>query len=396
MYQPLADVRILDCTRLLPYHYCTQLLGDLGAEIVKVEEPIVGDYGRWGDASRSYESPAYLLANRNKKSLKLNLKHENGKAIFKKLVPDYDVIIESFRPGVMDRLGLGYEVIKEIKADIIYCSTNGFGQTGPLRDKPGHDLNYLAVSGILGLTGQHTGRPVVPGALFSDLAGGGLFTAFAILSALMGKANSDPKDNGGQYIDVCQADVMASFNLLGVAEHIAAQKGKKPRPVDLRGGSIVYNTYITKDGRFMSLGCNEEKFWCNFLEATDRMDLMEFHLSDYREGDQGTEAVKTLMASKTQQEWLDLLKDVDTCVMPVLDTGQMLEDEQLRERGVVTYMDDPDRGRLVQLGFPAKFSDQLDTMRSPSPTFGQHTDEILGDLGYDENARAQLKEDGVI
>ena len=310
MYQPLAGVRILDCTRLLPYHYCTMLLGDLGAEVVKVEEPTVGDYGRWGEATQSYESAAFLLANRNKKSLKLNFKHEDGIAIFKKLVPDYDVIIESFRPGVMERLGLGYDVVKEIKPDIIYCSTTGFGQTGPLRDKPGHDLNYLALSGILNLTGQHTGRPVVPGALFSDLAGGGLFTAFAVLAALMGKANTGPNENGGQYIDVCQSDVMASFNLLGVAEHFAAQKGQRARPVDLRGGSIVYNTYETKDGRFMSLGCNEEKFWRNFLEAADRMDLMEHHLEDYREGEEGTEAVKKLIGGKTQQEWVDLLKDV--------------------------------------------------------------------------------------
>lgn len=392
MYQPLAGVRILDCTRLLPYHYCTQLLGDLGAEVVKVEEPTVGDYGRWGDASQSYESPAYILANRNKKSLKLNLKHQDGVAIFKKLVPQYDVIIESFRPGVMDRLGLGYDVIKEIKSDIIYCSTNGFGQTGPLRDKPGHDLNYLALSGILALTGQHTGRPVVPGALFSDLAGGGLFTAFAILAALMGKANNGQ----GQYIDVCQADVMASFNLLGVAEHIAAKKGQSARPVDLRGGSIVYNTYETKDGRFMSLGCNEIKFWRNFLQAVDRMDLEKYHLDDYREGDEATEAVKALMAGKSQQEWVDLLKDVDTCVMPVLDTEQMLADEQFKERGMVTHMDDPERGRLLQLGFPAKFSDELDTMRSPVPTFGQHTEEILDQLGYDEDEREALKQDGVI
>ena len=143
-------------------------------------------------------------------------------------------------------------------------------------------------------------------------------------------------------------------------------------------------------------GCNEIKFWRNFLQAVDRMDLEKYHLDDYREGDEATEAVKALMAGKSQQEWVDLLKDVDTCVMPVLDTEQMLADEQFKERGMVTHMDDPERGRLLQLGFPAKFSDELDTMRSPVPTFGQHTEEILDQLGYDEDEREALKQDGVI
>jgi len=168
MYQPLKGIKVLDCTRLLPYQYCTMLLADLGAEVLKVEEPKDGDYGRWGDDKRTYESIAFIMANRNKKSMKLNLKNEKGKFILKELAATYDVLLESFRPGVMDRLGLGYEEIRKVNPGIIYCSTTGFGQEGPYRQKAGHDINYISIAGVLAVTGEHTDRPVIPGIVIGD------------------------------------------------------------------------------------------------------------------------------------------------------------------------------------------------------------------------------------
>lgn len=392
MYQPLEGTRILDCTRLLPYQYCTMLLGDLGAEVLKIEEPREGDYGRWGDASRTYESTAFVMANRNKKSMKLNLKHERGKEIFKKLAASYDVLIESFRPGVMDRLGLGYNEICQVNTRIIYCSATGYGQTGSYRDRAGHDINYLSISGILAWTGEHTGRPVIPAIPFGDMAGGGLFSALTILAALLGRERS----GRGQHIDVAQTDVLTSLNILNLAECIAKEKGQTARPHNLRGATLCYNTFRTLDGKYIALGALESKFWENFCNKVGREDLIENRLLPYEEERDSTEALKDLFASKTQKEWVDIFEDVDTCFSPILSPEETLRDAHLRERGMITTMDDPERGKTIQIGFPAKFSDGLNFKRSPAPSFGEHTAEVLADLGFSSSEVEMLKDQGVI
>lgn len=392
MYQPLEGTRILDCTRLLPYQYCTMLLGDLGAEVLKIEEPREGDYGRWGDASRTYESTAFVMANRNKKSMKLNLKHERGKEIFKKLAASYDVLIESFRPGVMDRLGLGYNEICQVNTRIIYCSATGYGQTGSYRDRAGHDINYLSISGILAWTGEHTGRPVIPAIPFGDMAGGGLFSALTILAALLGRERS----GRGQHIDVAQTDVLTSLNILNLAECIAKEKGQTARPHNLRGATLCYNTFRTLDGKYIALGALESKFWENFCNKVGREDLIENRLLPYEEERDSTEALKDLFASKTQKEWVDIFEDVDTCFSPILSPEETLRDAHLRERGMITTMDDPERGQTIQIGFPAKFSDGLNFKRSPAPSFGEHTAEVLADLGFSSSEVEMLKDQGVI
>jgi crotonobetainyl-CoA:carnitine CoA-transferase CaiB-like acyl-CoA transferase len=392
MYQPLEGTRILDCTRLLPYQYCTMLLGDLGAEVLKIEEPREGDYGRWGDASRTYESTAFVMANRNKKSMKLNLKHERGKEIFKKLAASYDVLIESFRPGVMDRLGLGYNEICQVNTRIIYCSATGYGQTGSYRDRAGHDINYLSISGILAWTGEHTGRPVIPAIPFGDMAGGGLFSALTILAALLGRERT----GRGQHIDVAQTDVLTSLNILNLAECIAKEKGQTARPHNLRGATLCYNTFRTLDGKYIALGALESKFWENFCNKVGREDLIENRLLPYEEERDSTEALKDLFASKTQKEWVDIFEDVDTCFSPILTPEETLGDAHLRERGMITTMDDPERGKTIQIGFPAKFSDGLNFKRSPAPSFGEHTAEVLADLGFSSSEVEMLQDQGVI
>ena len=392
MYQPLAGIKILDCTRLLPYQYCTMILGDLGAEVLKVEEPQEGDYGRWGDSARTYESVAFVMANRNKKSMKLNLKHEKGKEILKELASDYDVLVESFRPGVMDRLGVGYKDIQKVNPRIVYCSATGFGQTGPYKDKVGHDINYLGISGILACTGEQTGRPVIPGIPLGDMAGGGLFPALTIIAALLGRERNGP----GQYIDVGQADVLTSLNIRNFSEVLAQTKGQKARPVDLRGFSLCYNTFKTRDGKFIALGAIEPKFWRNFCRTIGREDWIQHHFSGYQDGRKETEELKELFAGKTQKEWVEIFAGTDTCCTPVLTPAETLEDRHLRERETITAMDDPKRGETIQIGFPAKFSDGLNFKRSPAPMFGEHTAEVLTNLGYTSEEIETLKNEGVI
>ena len=392
MYQPLEGIKILDCTRLLPYQYCTMLLGDLGADVLKVEEPREGDYGRWGDGARTYESDAFVMANRNKKSMKLNLKHDKGKEILKKLAVEYDVLIESFRPGVMDRLGVGYEDMKQVNPAIIYCSTTGFGQTGPYKRLVGHDINYLGYSGILAWTGEHTGRPVVPGIPIGDMAGGGLVTAMAVLSALVGRERTGK----GQYIDVGQADVLLSLNIRNIAEVLAQSKGRTARPVDVRGLSLCYNTYRTSDDKFVGVGPVEPKFWNNFCKTVGKEEWIDNHLLKYKDGTDTTEALKELFASKTRDEWENVFKDVESCITPVLTPDEALENEHYKEREMFVTMDDPNRGQTLQIGFPAKFSDDLNFKRSPAPFFGQHTDEVLMDIGLTAQELEELRKEGVI
>ena len=392
MFEPLGGIRILDCTRLLPYEYCTMLMADLGAEVLKIEVPKVGDYGRWGDESYSYESVLFVMANRNKKSMEINLKHETGKEIFKKLARSYDVIVESFRPGVMGRLGLGYEEIRKINPGIIYCSASGFGQTGPYKDKAGHDINYLGIAGILGWTGEFTGRPVIPGIPFGDMVGGGIFPIVGILAALLGRE----KTGEGQYIDIAQTDVLTSLNLRNISEVLARKKGQKARPVNLRGYSLCYNTYRTLDGKFIALGAIEPKFWKNFCLAVGREDWIPNNTIPYEEGGKETEELKELFASKKQKEWVEILENVDTCFTPILEPDETLEDPHLKERDIVTTMDDPDRGENIQIGFPGQFSDKLNFKRSPAPLLGAHTNEVLTGLGYTSSQIEALKSDGVI
>ncbi len=392
MYQPLEGIKVLDCTRLLPYQYCTMLLGDLGAEVLKVEEPREGDYGRWGDAARTYESDAFVMTNRNKKSMKLNLKHEKGKEILKKLAVEYDVLVESFRPGVMDRLGVGYEDMKKVNPAIIYCSTTGFGQTGPYKMLVGHDINYLGYSGILACTGEQTGRPVIPGIPIGDMAGGGLVTAMAILAAIVGRERTGK----GQYIDVAQADVLVSLNIRNIAEVLARKKGRTARPVDLRGFSLCYNSYKTSDGKFVAIGPVEPKFWANFCKTVGKEEWIENHLLRYEEGSEATEELKNLFATKTRDEWEQIFESVDSCITPVLTPDETLENKHFNARGMVTTMDDPNRGETIQLGFPARFSDELNFKRSPAPFFGEHTDEVLKGIGLTEQELEALRHEGVI
>lgn len=393
MYQPLSGYKVIDCSRLLPYQYCTLLLGDLGAEVLKIEEPGKGDYGRWDDFNEpGRERLAFPMANRNKKSLTLNLKESAGREILLKLARRYDVLLETFRPGAMERLGLDYRSIKELNPRIIYCSGTGFGQTGPYRMKAGHDINYISIAGILGVSGMHTGRPVIPGVPFADMVGGGVFTALAIIAALLGRE----KRGEGQYIDVAMTDVMTSLNIMNIAIALAQKAGGRMMPFSLRGLSLCYNVYQTKDGKFISIGDLESKFWRNFCLAIRREDLADKLYSNYQDGEETTESLKAVFSSKTQAEWVDFMKGVDDCFSPVYSPEETLEDPHLKSRGMITEIPDPKRGETVQIGFPIVFSEELNYKRSPAPFLGENTDEILQELGYSSQEIENLKRNGTI
>ena len=390
--QPLAGIKVVEFSTMITASLATMMFAQQGADVIKVEPPGIGDPMRWLGSQRAGISGLFHNCNQAKRSITLDLKSAEDLAHARQLCLQADVVIHNYRPGVMDRLGLGYKEISKISPKIIYCSATGYGQTGPYRNKPGHDINYLGISGILGCTGEQTGRPVIPGIPFGDMAGGGLFPALTILAALLGRERT----GNGQYIDVAQTDVLTSLNIRNLSEALAKKKGQKARPVDLRGFNLCYNTFKTKDGKFISSASVEPKFWANFCKAIGREDWISYHMLPYEEGSEATENLKEFFLSKTQKEWTEIFENVDTCVTPILTSDETLMDKQLIERGVITTMDDPKRGETIQIGFPAKFSQELNFKRLPPPLFGEHTTEVLNNLGYTSSQIETLKKDGII
>jgi crotonobetainyl-CoA:carnitine CoA-transferase CaiB-like acyl-CoA transferase len=292
----------------------------------------------------------------------------------------------------MEKLGLGYKTIKKINPKIIYCSGTGFGQTGPYRSRAGHDINYTSIAGILSMTGMHTGRPVIPGVPFADMAGGGLFPAIVIIAGLLGRQ----KTGRGVYIDVSMTDVVTTLNIGNLASEIEKNSGESPRRYDILGNSVCYNTYKTKDDKYISLGNVEKKFWINFCKAIEKEDLIGKHYASFEEGEEVTELLKRIFASKSQAEWIELMDGVDSCFAPVLTPEQVLEDQHLKNRGILGKTQNPQQGETVQLGFPALFSGGLSYKRSPAPRLGEHTIEILNSMGYSLKEIQSFKENGVI
>jgi len=388
---PLDGVRILDFSRLLPFNYATLLLADMGAEVLKIEEPILGDYMRWAPPILKKENAVFLMLNRNKKSMKLNLKTEKGREIVQKLVEKYDVVFETFRPGVMEKLGLGYNELKKINPKIIYCSTTGYGQDGPYIDKPGHDINYISVAGILGVTGRHTGAPVIPGIPIADMSSG-VFSALAIVSALLARERTGK----GQYIDVSMTDAVLTFNVLHIGTYISGYSLGEEGTLSTLGESAYYNVYETKDKEFIAFGNIEGKFWANFCKIIGREDLISKQFVSKSEEKKILSEVREIMRTKTRDEWLKLMEGQDICVTPVYSIGEVIQDPQLRHRKMFIEVEHPVEGKTLHVAFPLKFSETPATIRTPAPLFGQHTNEVLKELGYNEEEIENLEKEGVI
>ena len=395
MEQLLTGLRVLDLSRLLPGPYCTMLLADQGADVIKIEDLAGGDYARFTEPFVGGTSVIFEMLNRGKRSIALNLKTDAGHGIFLRLAQDADVILESFRPGTMDRLGIGYQDVRAVNPRIVYCSLSGYGQSGPRRDRAGHDINYTALAGLLGLNrcppappkfGGPGGPPVIPGVQVADLSGG-LFAVVGILAALWTRERTGQ----GRYVDVSMFDGVTSWLVMAAAPMFAGQEVPAPGGGFLTGGLPCYNVYETADGRYMSLGALEPKFWENFCHAVGREDLLG---SGYDPG--AIDDVRAIFRRRTQAEWTDLFSAADACCEPVLNLDEALSDPQTLARRMVVENTHPKAGPLRQLGAPVKFSDADADIGGPAPALGEHTPAILAELGYTADEIATLREQGVI
>ena len=391
MRKALEGIRVLDLSRMLPGPYCSMMLGDLGAEVIKIEEPSIGDPTRRTPPIINQQSAAFLQVNRNKKSIAIDLKQEEGRAIFLKLTATADVILEQFRPGVVDRLGIGYLTAIEVNPRIVYCSLTGFGQDGSHRDRSGHDLNYLALSGVLGLTTDERGRPVIPGVQVADLAGG-MVAGFAILAALIARERT----GSGQLVDVSMFDVLLSMLPVPASLHFAGRTIGVGGKYTLSGAYPYYNVYETGDGRFMSLGALEPKFWGNFCRKVGREDLIARQFDEGERCEELFEEVRRIFKSRSLSEWVESMKDADACCEPVLSMAEAFEHAQTRAREMVTETQHPTEGNIAQLAFAYKLSDTPLSQSLPSPALGEHTEELLAEIGISEDECDRLSKAGVV
>ena len=377
----LSGVTVLDLSRLLPGPFCSMILADHGARVIAIED------------RKQYQADGLFLPNvcRNKQHMALDLKSSSGKAIFFKLVEQADVILEGFRPGVVERLGVDYETVCRVKPDIIYCSVTGYGQTGEYRDRVGHDANYLGYAGVLNMIGAANGPPSIPGVQIADMAGGGMNAAIGILLALFARE----KTGEGQYVDIAMTDGMVG--LLPVALYWKALTGETPRRGDnmLSHRYACYNTYETADGRHMVVGAVEGKFWQAICE---RLGLSEFagHQYDDDRREEIIAVFRDTFRTKTMAQWEESLADLDLCVSGVRTADEVLDFPLFREREMVVEAPGADGRSETTIGVPVKLSRTPGAVRSASVHFGQDTEKILLELGYRPEQIAELASDGTI
>jgi crotonobetainyl-CoA:carnitine CoA-transferase CaiB-like acyl-CoA transferase len=382
---PLEGVRVLDLSRLLPGGFCSLLLADFGADVVKVEDTGIGDYVRWAapyyeGAEESAKSALFLALNRGKRSIRLNLKTDGGREALLRAVRDADVVLESFRPGVLDRLGVGYEAMRAVNPAIVYCAITGYGQDGPLRDRSGHDMNYLGLIGLLGLTGDREGPPVQSAGQIADLGGGALMAAFGILAALRERDRSGV----GQLVDVSMADGALSWLGMVAARYLAEEVVPRRGGLELAGGLVCYRPYACADG-WVTLGALEPKFWQAWCRGVGREDLVERQFDG--PGSDTHAEVEAIFAARTREQWRAFASEHDCCLEPVLDLDEALRSELVRAREMVVELDQPGAQRPVRLlGVPVKMSRTPgDPNRAPGPALGEHTRAVLAGLGYEES-----------
>jgi alpha-methylacyl-CoA racemase len=402
MSLPLQGIRVLDLSRLLPGGFCSLLLADFGADVLKVEDTGMGDYIRWAPpyyegAHDSAKSALFLSLNRNKRSIRIDLKNERGREALLALVREYDVVLESFRPGVLDRLGVGYERMREENPRIVYCAISGYGQDGPKRNASGHDMNYLGLVGLLGLTGERGGEPVQAAGQIADLGGGALMAAFGILAALRERDGGGglPGSGEGQLVDVSMADGALSWLTMVAASYFAGEEVARRGELPLAGSLICYRPYECSDG-WVSLGALEPKFWQGFCRGVGREDLIASQFE--RPGSAAHGEVQEIFKGRTREEWEAFARKNDCCLEPVLELDEALSSELVQAREMVVELDQPGAERTVrQLGLPVKLTRTPgDHARLPGPALGEHTEQALLAAGYSESDVAELLAEGAV
>jgi alpha-methylacyl-CoA racemase len=396
MSLPLEGLKVFDLTRLLPGGFSSMLLADFGADVIKVEDTGLGDYVRWAPpfyegVEPSARSALFLSLNRGKRSIRVDLKSDPGKQVLLRLVRDADVLLESFRPGVLDRLGVGYERLREENPGLVYCAISGYGRDGPSRDRSGHDLNYLGLNGILGLSGEADGPPTPSAAQIADLGGGALMAAVGIMVALRERERSGE----GQLVDCSMFDGSLSFRVMLAAEMLAGAPVPRRGGLRLAGGIVCYRPYACADG-YVTLGALEPKFWAEFCRGVGREDLLDAAFEP--PGSSAHQAVCEILAQRTREQWRAFAAEHDCCLEPVMDLDEVLDSELVAAREMVVELDQPGAQQPVKLlGLPFKLTRTPgDPSRAPGPGLGQHTREVLAEAGYASAEVDALLESGAV
>lgn len=393
----LEGVRVLDLSRLAPGPFATMLLADLGADVLMIEAPVeIVTRGaqqslKPGQRTGNEWRRGYNALRRNKRSMVLNLQEQEGRQLFYRLCEDFDVIIEGFRPGVVERLGVDYETVCKINPRLVYCSLSGYGQTGPYRDMVGHDIDYIAIGGALGLIGRSGQRPAIPQNLLGDFAAGGLMAAFAIVSALLARERT----GRGQNVDVAMSDGV--LYLLASAASSLLGGGEAPRPGTgaLSGGRPQYDVYECEDGRWLAIGALEPHFWRVLCEALGRPDFVPLKDDPARQ-EEIREYFRRTFLLRSRDAWFDALKDLDVCVAPVLGLEEALRNPHHLARNMVVNVVDHRHGTFPQVGIAPKFSDTPGGVYSIAPLPGQDTGHVLALMGFGWEEILDMRNRGVV
>jgi crotonobetainyl-CoA:carnitine CoA-transferase CaiB-like acyl-CoA transferase len=413
---PLQGIKVIECNRVPPGSLATVLLADMGADVIRVVEPtpanpdLTGETGRDGEAGRRDEPGqdaerrrrrAGYWVDRNKRSLSLDLKKPAAQEVLRRLAVDADVLVEGFRPGVMKRLGADYDTLSALNPRLVYCSLSGFGQDGPYRDFPAHDINYLSLAGVLNQLGQAGEPPTIPLNLVADYAGASMHGALGVMFALFARERTGK----GQFVDVSYLD--ATISLLSAVPSFMAFFAGGPEPRrgvgTFDGTRPYYTTYECADGKLLSIGSTEPHLWHNFCDAVERPDLKAAQLMP-GEGLRGPrpeqsaakDEVTALLRTKPRDEWFDILTTADVCVGKVYDPHEVFEDPQVRHREMALEVDIDGGAPALNPGVAIKLSATPGSLRFATPPAGAHSDEILGELGFGADDIAALREQGAI
>lgn len=382
MNLPLNGIMVLDLTRLLPGPYCSHILRNLGADVLKIEEPGIGDYSRISKPMLKGKGPTFTLLNRGKRSMTLNLKSHEGREIFFQLAQKADIVIEGFRPGVVKKLGIDYQTLSQVNPKLIYCSISGYGQNGPYAQYAGHDLNYAGYCGMLDLSGEEEGPPAIPGVQIADIGGGTLISTVEILAALLSRGIS----GRGKFLDISMIDGVMAFLPVAISQYLATGDSLKRGAGRLTGGFPCYNIYPTQDGKYVTLGALEAKFWHKFCQAVDRSDLIELQFDSTRKEYVSSE-LRQIFTGKTREEWLQFDREHDVCLGPVNSVAEALLDPHIKLRA-------KQNGGCVR--FPIDIDINDSEVDETVPELGQHTVEVLEELGLDRQFIIDLKQKNVI
>ncbi|VAW41563.1 Alpha-methylacyl-CoA racemase [hydrothermal vent metagenome] len=394
MTQPLASLKILDFSTLLPGPFGSMMLADLGADVLRVEAPHRPDAIRSLPPFDGETSAWHGVLNRNKRSIGLDLKQETAVSIIKQLITKggYDIVLEQFRPSVMDRLGVGYDALSKFNPRLIYCAVTGYGQTGPYKDRAGHDNNYLALSGMMSHSGRLSSGPPPLGVQIADIGGGAFGAVTGILTAVIQRQVTGE----GQLVDIAMLDMAIAWQAHAISPYLVAGELPQPEGWGLNGGSF-YDYYETEDGRYLSVGSLEPKFWHGFCTAIGRSDLVPRAVDISLENQQALKAeIRQTILAKPLAAWTAIFTDLDVCVEPVLTIPEMLNHPQTEARGMVATVPKPDGSTQQQIASPHKFSCSEDRYRHIGTPSGAHTHEVLAELGYLPEEIATLREQGVL